>query len=70
MSVKLKIEEFWASEEYYFHSEEQMELAAQFCPDIRKMLFMFQGRKGDVKELNPEKVRFPTKNNSKMIVEF
>ena len=27
--IKLKIQEFWASEEYYFHTEEQMELTAR-----------------------------------------
>ena len=38
----LKIQEFWASEEYFFHSEEQMELVSKYCPDIKQMLFMFQ----------------------------
>ena len=37
----LKIQEFWASEEYFFHSEEQMELVGKYCPEIRQMLFMF-----------------------------
>ena len=38
----LKIQEFWASEEYFFHSEEQMDLVSKYCPDIKQMLFMFQ----------------------------
>lgn len=42
MSARFKIQEFWASEEYYFHSEEQMELTNFYCPEIRKILFMFQ----------------------------
>ena len=41
-SKKLNIEEFWASEEYFFHSDEQMRLVARYCPKIRQMLFMFQ----------------------------
>merc|ERR1712062_290505 len=39
--TSLKIQEFWASEEYFFHSEEQMALVSKYCPDIRTMLFMF-----------------------------
>ena len=38
----LKIQEFWASEEYFFHSEEQMALVSKYCPEVRQMLFMFQ----------------------------
>jgi hypothetical protein len=38
----LKVQEFWASEEYYFHTEEQMAQVSRYCPDIRQMLFMFQ----------------------------
>ena len=38
----LKIQEFWASEEYFFHTEEQMDLVSKYCPDIKKMLFYFQ----------------------------
>ena len=36
-----KVQEFWASEEYFFHSEEQMALVSKYCPEIRTMLFMF-----------------------------
>ena len=39
--TSLKVQEFWASEEYFFHSEEQMALVSKYCPDIRTMLFMF-----------------------------
>lgn len=39
---KLKLQEFWASEEYYFHTEEQMDLVSRYCPEVKKMLFMFQ----------------------------
>jgi len=38
----LKVQEFWASEEYFFHTEEQMGLVSKYCPDIKQMLFMFQ----------------------------
>jgi len=38
----LKVQEFWASEEYFFHTEEQMASVSKYCPDIRQMLFMFQ----------------------------
>ena len=41
-SMKLKVQEFWASEEYFFHTEEQMYLVSRYCPDIKKMLFYFQ----------------------------
>ncbi len=41
-SVKFKIVDFWASEDYYFHHGVQMERAARRCPNITKMLFMFQ----------------------------
>ena len=40
--MKLKVQEFWASEEYFFHTEEQMDLVSKYCPDIKKMLFYFQ----------------------------
>ena len=36
------MQEFWASEEYFFHTEEQMALVSKYCPDIKQMLFMFQ----------------------------
>ena len=41
-SMKLKVQEFWASEEYFFHTQEQMDLVSKYCPDIKKMLFYFQ----------------------------
>ena len=37
-----QVQEFWASEEYFFHTEEQMALVSKYCPDIKQMLFMFQ----------------------------
>ena len=40
--LKLNVQDFWASEDYYFHSEEQMQLVAKYCPNIRKMLYMYQ----------------------------
>jgi hypothetical protein len=38
----LKVQEFWASEAYYFHTEEQMIQVSRYCPDIQQMHFMFQ----------------------------
>ena len=40
--MKLKIKGFWASEDYFFHWSDQLELVARVCPDIQKMLFMFR----------------------------
>ena len=40
----MKIRNFWASEVYFFHSSEQMAVAAEMCPDIEEMLFMFQNQ--------------------------
>ena len=40
--LRLLIQEFWASEEYFFHDEAQIELVSKYCPKIRKMLFMFE----------------------------
>ena len=37
----LEIEEFWSSEEYFFHDEQQMGLVQQMCPRMRKMMFQF-----------------------------
>ena len=37
----LEIEEFWSSEEYYFHDEKQMNLVSKLCPKMRKMMFQF-----------------------------
>ena len=38
----IKVQEFWASEEYYFHNAEQMALVSKYCPDIKQMLYMFE----------------------------
>ncbi len=40
-SQKIMVQEFWASEEYYFHTEQQMTLVSMYCPHITSMLFMF-----------------------------
>ena len=37
----LKLEEFWSSEDYFFHDEHQMDLVQRMCPNIRKMMFQF-----------------------------
>ena len=42
LAIQFKIQEFWASEEYYFHTEEQMLLVAKYCPGIQTALFMFR----------------------------
>ena len=38
---RLEIEEFWSSEEYFFHDAQQMGLVQQMCPQMRKMMFQF-----------------------------
>ena len=38
----LQIQDFWASEDYFFHSREQMLLVSKFCPNITKAMFMFE----------------------------
>eukprot|EP00092_Neocalanus_flemingeri_P000342 GFUD01000364.1.p1 GENE.GFUD01000364.1~~GFUD01000364.1.p1 ORF type:complete len:610 (-),score=204.58 GFUD01000364.1:119-1900(-) len=40
-NLQLGIQGFWASEEYYFHSSDQLLLVAKICPCIETMLFMF-----------------------------
>ena len=40
--LRLGICEFWASEDYFFHHSEQLQLVSTICPNIRKMLFMFR----------------------------
>ena len=40
--LRLGICEFWASEDYFFHHSEQLQLVSTVCPNIRKMLFMFR----------------------------
>ena len=37
----LALEEFWSSEDYYFHDDHQMDLVQKMCPKIRKMMFQF-----------------------------
>ena len=37
----LELEEFWSSEEYFFHDDRQMALVARMCPKMRKMMFQF-----------------------------
>ena len=37
----LPLEEFWSSEEYFFHDDGQMALVQKMCPNIRKMMFQF-----------------------------
>ena len=37
----LMLQEFWASEQYFFHDADQMQLVASSCPLIRKMTFQF-----------------------------
>ena len=46
-SLKLNIEEFWASEDYYFHTREQMLAVAKWCPKISKAMFMFEAESCD-----------------------
>eukprot|EP00092_Neocalanus_flemingeri_P011127 GFUD01011983.1.p1 GENE.GFUD01011983.1~~GFUD01011983.1.p1 ORF type:complete len:587 (+),score=118.39 GFUD01011983.1:23-1783(+) len=41
---KLKLQNFWASEVYFFHTTDQMKLVSEMCPDIEDMLFMYQDR--------------------------
>jgi hypothetical protein len=37
----LSIEEFWSSEDYYFHDVPQMSLVSRACPQVRKIMFQF-----------------------------
>ena len=41
-NVRFKIEEFWPSEEYHFHNENQMCLVKKYCPNIKDAYFMFK----------------------------
>ena len=38
---QLEIEEFWSSEDYFFHDDGQMALVQQMCPKMRKIMFQF-----------------------------
>ena len=37
----LMLQEFWSSEEYFFHDADQMKLVLQACPRMYKMMFQF-----------------------------
>ena len=41
LQLEIQLEEFWASEEYFFHNVYQMNNIAKVCPNLRKMLFQF-----------------------------
>ena len=41
-NTKLKLQDFWSSEDYFFHNEYQMSLVRQFCPEINKAYFMYK----------------------------
>ena len=41
-NVRLKIEEFWPSEDYHFHNPDQMTLVKTYCPSIKDVNFMFR----------------------------
>ena len=47
----MKIKGFWASEEYFFHSSEQLAVVGQICPDIETMLFMFNNNEAVFSDL-------------------
>ena len=41
-NIKLNLQEFWPSEDYYFHTENQMKLVKKYCPHIKKVYFMYK----------------------------
>jgi hypothetical protein len=41
LPTDLQLEEFWSSEEYFFHDDQQMSLVAKMCPRMRKIMFQF-----------------------------
>jgi len=49
--LRLGICEFWASEDYFFHHSEQLQLVSTVCPNIRKMLFMFRNTEAAFRDL-------------------
>ena len=51
LSLRLKIKGFWASEDYYFHTDKQMELVGRCCPEIEKMTFMYNSQVKKVKNI-------------------
>ena len=38
---RLQLEEFWSSEDYFFHDAAQMALVREMCPRMRKIMFQF-----------------------------
>ena len=50
-SLNLGIRGFWASEEYYFHSSDQLLLVAKTCPKIETMLFMFKNEEASFQDI-------------------
>ena len=47
----LNISGFWASEEYFFHSTDQLELVSKLCPSIQRMLFMFNNQESMFRDI-------------------
>jgi len=47
----LGIRDFWASEDYYFHSSDQLLLVAKICPRIETMLFMFNKEEAKLQDI-------------------
>ena len=41
-NVKLKLKEFWPSEDYYFHTDYQLNLIKKYCPFIENAYFMYK----------------------------
>ena len=41
-NTKLKIQDFWSSEDYFFHNEYQMSLVRNFSTEINKAYFMYK----------------------------
>ena len=41
-NIKLKLQEFWPSEEYYFHNENQLKLVRKYCPHIKNVYFIYK----------------------------
>ena len=41
-NVKLKLKEFWPSEDYYFHTDYQLNLIKKYCPYIENAYFMYK----------------------------
>ena len=41
-NIKLKLQDFWPSEDYYFHTENQMKLVKKYCPNIKNVYLMYK----------------------------